>query len=173
MWQNLSNSLMAFAFFALGVFFQRYLQRRGRVRTSFSQWKLVVLPPGTAPLFPGVRGGDAVCSFIVKLFNEKDTDTGLHDLAIRFTSPGQSGVVVHDLKIRLQDDGGQHSKTADLGIDLPSRKWAIAEIHGAVSEKNVSAVLASHAAILEGKFPHGKGFHAVIAKGPFQDAGFR
>lgn len=157
----------------VGLFAERVLQRYGKLRCEIGELRLsgeqspaeYVTVTGL-PIPPSVieQVRFMTYSFTVKLFNEKDVNSGLRDVAIVFhLSDGRRMVRTSpDLSTRRQVEEGTVTEPLEV-INLPSRQWVSLDLFGTISA-DMEFLAQAERAEFRGYFPTGRVFRREIDK---------
>lgn len=150
----------------LGLFTERYLQRRGKVRCVPNGWQLTFRGPdgeGGIGLVERSASTSARYSFAVTFFNEKDVDTGLRDICVEFR--WKDGRKTTDRpwdssKARVQS-GITTSERVEV-LNLPSREWLSLSLHGNIDGEDAREIPQCRRVMLVGHYPTGRTFEQKI-----------
>ncbi len=150
----------------LGLFTERYLQRRGKLRCVPEGWELAFRARDgfgkMAPVEPS-EVTTARYSFGVKFFNEKDVDTGLRDLCVEFR--WKNGRKTTDQPWDSSKAGVRGSASASERVEvlnLPSREWLSLNLHGSIASEDARDIAECRRVMLVGRFPTGRTFEKEI-----------
>lgn len=133
-----------------GMFAERYLQERGKVRCVVSDWQLAFYEAGASGGEP-VR---AVCSFEVNLFNERTLPSGLRGVSVAFVQNGEEEVVGR-LRSSISDEEVEV-------LNLPSRRWVCVSLYGYFEVEEARKLSNFERADLVGYFPDDRKFRQRI-----------
>jgi hypothetical protein len=150
----------------LGLFAERYLQRRGKLRCVPDGWQLTFRGPdgeGGIGLVERYASTSARYSFGVKFFNEKDVDTGLRDLHVEFRwKDGRTTTVRPWNSAATRVQGGITTSERVEVLNLPSREWHSMSLHGTIDGEEARNIPECRRVMLVGHFPTGRTFEKQI-----------
>ncbi len=142
----LAGGIVAITGVLAGMFAERRLRGRRKVRCVIWGWKTTVREAG--PL------SRAVCSFEVDLFNERSSPTGLRSVSVALLRDGEQRAVA---RLRAADSD------EELGVlNLPPQQWVHTGLYAFFEGEVAQELVNFRQADFVGYFPDGKEFRRKI-----------
>ncbi len=142
---GISGGVLAMLGVLVGVFLERQLQWRGKVRCVVSDWDLSFQHAGELT--------QATCSFEVDLFNEQPLATGLRDVRVVFIKDDGQEIVGRLRDVLLREG---------VTVNLPPREWVHASLHGRFDDREARKLENFRRAEFVGYLPDGRAFRQGI-----------
>ncbi|CAN5153115.1 hypothetical protein BH18ACT10_BH18ACT10_15030 [soil metagenome] len=142
---GISGGVLAMLGVLVGVFLERQLQWRGKVRCVVSDWDLSFQHAGELT--------QATCSFEVDLFNEQPLATGLRDVRVVFIKDDGQEIVGRLRDVLLREG---------VTVNLPPREWVHASLHGRFDDREARKLENFRRAEFVGYLPDGRAFRQRI-----------
>ena len=142
---GISGGVLAMLGVLIGVFVERQLQWRGKVRCVVSDWDLSFQHAGELT--------QATCSFEVDLFNEQPLATGLRDVRVVFVKDDGEEIVGRLRDVLLREG---------VTVNLPPREWVHASLHGRFDDREARMLENFRRAEFLGYLPDGRAFRQRI-----------
>ena len=142
---GISGGVLAMLGVLAGVFLERQLQWRGKVRCVVSDWDLSFQQAGEL--------SQATCSFEVNLFNEQPLATGLRDVRVVFVRDNGEEIIGRLRDVLLREG---------VTVNLPPREWVHANLHGRFDDREARKLESFRRAEFLGYLPDGREFRQRI-----------
>lgn len=156
---GLIGGMFAIVGVVVGLWLERWLRTRGNIHCVLGTWERSGLQHDS----DGLSG--VIYNASLRFFNEKEQNTGVHDLSLVFIdSEGKEAIIgpLADPPDKLTRV--THQRKIDLNdlIELPSQKWATTNIQGSLRDEDARVADRWVRVEVRGHFPNKAAFSCQL-----------